>query len=36
MHGLVSFFFAMTGGLTLYFLVDYYASYNKELQLSKI
>jgi len=36
MHGLVSFFFAMTGGLTLYFLVDYYAVYHTEIQLSKL
>jgi antimicrobial peptide system SdpB family protein len=35
-HGLVSFFFSMAGGLTLYFLVDYYAVHEGEPQLSKL
>jgi antimicrobial peptide system SdpB family protein len=34
-HGLFSFFFAMTGGLILYFLVDYYAIYPVTATLKK-
>ena len=35
-HGLVSFFFAMTGGLILYFLVDYCLVYNNSLIFNKV